>query len=74
MVAAGLVAFVLGILLAKFNVFSVAIATMTSAVAVFIIAALSGWTVLDSILVSILAILALQAGYVGGHLFRTLQK
>jgi hypothetical protein len=74
MVAAGLMAFVLGVLLAKFNVFSVAIVTMISAAVAFIIAALSGWAVFDSILVSILAILALQAGYVGGHLFRTLQK
>lgn len=74
MIAAGLVAFAMGVFLAQFNVFSLAIATVVSAALIFIIAMSSGWTVFDSALVSTIAVLALQAGYVGHQLLRISRK
>jgi hypothetical protein len=74
MFTAGLVAFVLGMCLAQLNVLSVAIATVATAAVPFMIAITIGWTIFDSFLVSIIAVLALQGGYLGGHLLRILQK
>jgi hypothetical protein len=74
MITAGLVAFLLGMYLAQLNVLSVAVATVATAAVSFIIALTIGWTTFDSFLVSIIAVLALQSGYLGGHLLRILKK
>jgi hypothetical protein len=74
MFASGLAAFVLGAFLARFNVFSIIVATIFSAAASFVLSTSRGWEILDSVLASIIVALALQAGYLISHLLHSSRK
>jgi hypothetical protein len=74
MFAAGLAAFVLGACLARFNVLSIIVATIFSTAASFVLSTFRGWTIFDSVLVSLTVVLALQTGYLISHLLRSSRK
>ena len=70
MIATGLAAFVLGICLTHFNALSIVVATVICAGASLTLSSVLGWTLFDSILVCIIALVELQTGYLGGVMLR----
>jgi hypothetical protein len=74
MLPAALAAFVLGLYLTRFNVFSVVMATAFATVIAFIVAVASGSTLLHSLQAGLVIALALQVGYILGQMIRWPRK